>query len=108
MQPPADTFDWNEAAGRHLERPGARVNNAAAKIRILLVHEHLLFREALKRLLECEPDFELTALCGTVSEALEALGRHHIDVALLDLDPGDEIGLGFLWAARDRGFRGQI
>jgi two-component system, NarL family, nitrate/nitrite response regulator NarL len=77
-------------------------------IRILLVHEQTLIREALKRLLECEPDFELVTACGTIRDAQDAIGRQQIDVAVLDLEPGGTNGVGLLWTLRERGFAGPI
>jgi DNA-binding NarL/FixJ family response regulator len=77
------------------------------RIRLLLLDDHVLFRESLSRLLASEPDFEMTAHCGTAAEALQILGRSPVDVILLDFDLGDDNG-EFIEAARQAGFNGKI
>src|ERR1700680_3289609 len=77
-------------------------------IRLLLLDDHILFRESLSRLLAWESDFEMVAHCSTSGEALKLLRRLEIDVVLLDFDLGDEQGSQFLLAAREAGFRGKI
>jgi DNA-binding NarL/FixJ family response regulator len=78
------------------------------QIRILLVDDHGLFRESLRRLLEAEPEFRITATCATVREAWDALSVEPVDVVLLDFDLGDEQGTAFLEEARRRRFPGRI
>ena len=77
-------------------------------IRLLLLDDHILFRESLSRLLASESDFEMVAHCSTSGEALKLLRRLEIDVVLLDFDLGDEQGSQFLLAAREAGFKGKI
>ncbi len=77
-------------------------------IRLLLLDDHILFRESLSRLLASEPDFEMVAHCSTLGEALKLLQRIDVDVVLLDFDLGDEQGSQFLPAARDIGYAGRI
>ena len=43
------------------------------RIRLLLIDDHVLFRESLGRLLGSEPDFEVVADCRTAEAALEVL-----------------------------------
>jgi DNA-binding NarL/FixJ family response regulator len=76
--------------------------------RLLLLDDHALFRDSLSRLLESEPDFEVVARCGTVSEAMETLGAVPVDVVLLDFDLGDDHGNSFLIEARRAGFTGKV
>jgi len=78
------------------------------QIRLLLLDDHILFRESLSRLLASESDFEMVAHCSTSGEALKLLRRLEIDVVLLDFDLGDEQGSQFLAAARESGFQGKI
>jgi DNA-binding NarL/FixJ family response regulator len=77
-------------------------------IRLLLLDDHILFRESLSRLLASEQDFEMVAHCSTMGEALKLLQRVDIDVVLLDFDLGDEQGSQFLPAAREAGYSGKI
>ena len=58
---------------------------ARSRIRLLLLDDHLLFRESLARLLASELDFELVAECATPSEALESLKGSRVDVVLVDV-----------------------
>jgi DNA-binding NarL/FixJ family response regulator len=79
-----------------------------AKIRLLLVDDHSLFRESLSRLLDSEPDFTVAANCATTEEALESLAAHTIDLLLLDYDLGEENGLDFIRRVRTAGYTGRI
>ena len=78
------------------------------RIRLLLVDDHILFREGLRRLLVSEPDFETVAECGTPAEALEALSRSSVDVILLDFDLEDDTGTRFISSTRRAGHECRI
>jgi len=78
------------------------------RIRLLLLDDHVLFREGLTRLLISEPDFEMVAQCGTPAEALEVLARSPVDIVLLDFDLEDDTGTRFIRAARAAGYGGSI
>src|SRR5579864_8705731 len=78
------------------------------KIRILLVDDHTLFREALKRWLESEPDLEMAAHCASAGKAAEILAQRPIDIVLLDHDLGTESGFQLLSDARKSGFAGRV
>jgi DNA-binding NarL/FixJ family response regulator len=78
------------------------------RTRLLLLDDHALFRDSLSRLLESEQDFEVSARCGTIADALEVLAKQEVDVILLDFDLGDDHGNSFLAAARREGFRGKV
>lgn len=80
----------------------------ANKIRLLLVDDHVLFRESLARLLATEPDFEMAAHCGDMDEALRELVKSPVDVVLLDYDLGEDRGTRFIAAAREAGYRGKV
>ncbi len=75
---------------------------AKKKIRILLVDDHVLFREGVARLLSAEPDFELTAHCSSISEAMDVLKRAPVDLVLLDYDLGVENGIQFFRRAEQQ------
>jgi len=75
---------------------------------VLLLDDHVLFREGLRRLLVTEPDVESVAECGAAAEALEVLSRTAVDVVLLDFDLGDETGTNFAVQANQAGYKGKI
>jgi DNA-binding NarL/FixJ family response regulator len=78
------------------------------RIRLLLIDDHILFRDGLSRLLALEPDFEIVAGCGTVAEALETVGRKPVDIVLLDYDLGENRGSHFISSARRAGYTGKV
>ena len=54
------------------------------KIRIMLVDDHARFREALRQVINLEPDFEVVAEAGGGGAAIELLPRINPDVILMD------------------------
>lgn len=62
-------------------------------IRILLVEDETLIREALASLLALEEDLEVVARAGSVAEAHAVLRGTPVDVALLDLQLPDGNGI---------------
>ena len=79
-----------------------------AKIRILLLDDHALFREGLSRLVESESDLEMAGHCATVDKASDILRQKPIDLVLLDYDLGKENGFNFITRAREIGFEGRF
>ena len=78
--------------------------NIAAKIRIMILDDHPLFREGMRRLLSSEPDMEVVEACGTLPDAMRAIGERPVDLVLLDYDLGAVKGSEFLSRARAAGF----
>jgi DNA-binding NarL/FixJ family response regulator len=76
--------------------------------RLLLLDDHLLFREGLARLLATESEFELVAQCGTVAEALSVLADRRVDLVLLDFDLGNDTGGSLLQAMRTSGYDSNV
>jgi CheY-like chemotaxis protein len=58
--------------------------SATSKIRVMLVEDHLAFRQALALLLGREPDLEVVAQAGSLAQARRMLDTR-LDVAVLDL-----------------------
>jgi two-component system, NarL family, response regulator NreC len=54
------------------------------KIRCVLVHDHVLLRQGLRRLLEDEPDLEVVSEAGNAAEALRCVYEHRPDVVIAD------------------------
>ncbi len=65
-------------------------------IRILIADDHRMFREALRAMLQTEPDLVIAGEAGTVSDTLVMIGRTPADVLLLDLGLPDGHGLDVL------------
>ena len=78
------------------------------RIRLLLVDDHVLFRESLGRLLSSEPDFDVVGQCGTAQEALELLGKAPVELVLLDFNLPDLRGDEVVRLARGAGYAGKI
>jgi DNA-binding NarL/FixJ family response regulator len=70
--------------------------SATSKVRIMLVEDHIAFRQALAFVLTHEePDLEVVAQVGSLAEAREALEGPldgHLDVAVVDLGLPDGDG----------------
>ena len=56
-----------------------------SKVRVVLADDHTLVRGGIRALLESIPDVEVVAESGDGREALELIGRHEPEVALLDI-----------------------
>jgi two-component system, NarL family, response regulator NreC len=55
------------------------------KIRCALVHDHVLLRQGLRRLLEDESDIEVVAEAGNAAEALQRVFEHRPQVVITDV-----------------------
>lgn len=62
-------------------------------MRILIVDDHILFREGLTGLLRSQPDMEVVGECGTVREAVEMATEIKPQVILMDYSLPDGSGL---------------
>jgi DNA-binding NarL/FixJ family response regulator len=60
------------------------------QIRIVLLDDHVLFRESLARMLASEPDFVILAECATPLDALKKLKDSEVDVVLTDAGVANE------------------
>lgn len=78
------------------------------KIRILLIDDHTVFRQALAHVINAQPDLELRYHCGSVREGLALLASRSVHVVLLDVDLGSERAIDFLTRARRNGFNGPV
>jgi DNA-binding NarL/FixJ family response regulator len=69
-----------------------------APVNFLIVDDHPIFRHGLRMLIESDSRYRVCGEAGSISEALEAVGREVPDVALLDIALGPESGLDLLKA----------
>jgi two-component system nitrate/nitrite response regulator NarL len=83
-------------------------NPALDTIRILLVDDHVMFREGLARMLDKEPDFAVSGQVSSATEGLAVLASTGAGVVLLDVDLGAERALDFVKGARASGFEGKV
>ena len=60
-------------------------------IRLVLAEDHYLVREGVRRLLETQPDLEVSAVCGDLGSLLAAVDAKRPDVVVTDIrmPPGD-------------------
>ena len=63
------------------------------KVRLLLVDDHIAFRELLALRLAQEPDFTVVAEAGSLAEIRPVLSQVAVDVALVDLTLADGSGV---------------
>ena len=56
-----------------------------AKIRILLIDDHTLFRQGMRTLLSMEPDLEIVGEAGNAMDSVAAAKQLRPDVALMDI-----------------------
>jgi DNA-binding NarL/FixJ family response regulator len=78
------------------------------RTKLLLVDDHVLFREGLSRLLASEPDCEIVGACGSSAEALQILKGTPVDIVLLDYDLTQDRAAQLIAAAHRTGFTGKI
>jgi len=77
-------------------------------INLLLVDDHVMFREGMARVLEKEPGFKVVGQAGSSAEAIKLLDSSGATMVLLDVDLGPERAVDFMTAARRAGFQGQV
>lgn len=79
-----------------------------SRSRVLLIDDHALFRESVRRLLEAECEVEVVGSCGSLEEARQVLGKKKVDLVLLDFDLGERDGFDFMRLATNLGYTGKI
>ncbi len=62
-------------------------------MKILIVDDHVLFRQGLIDLFETEPDFEVVGDVGTIEEAIRAAQTSRPDLILMDFGLPDGTGV---------------
>lgn len=62
-------------------------------MRVLIVDDHILFREGLAGLLRSQPDIEVVGECGTMAESIEQALQVKPEIILMDYSLPDGTGL---------------
>ena len=70
----------------------AAKSKSAAK-RVLIVDDHPMMRTGLAQLIDNEPDLKVCAEADNAGQALDAVGKHEFDLALVDISLPDKNGL---------------
>ena len=60
-------------------------SKAEKKYAVLVVDDHPLFRQGVVQLLHDEPGIEVRAQAGSAKEAIDAVRRHSLDLAVVDI-----------------------
>lgn len=69
---------------------------------ILLVEDHLIFAEALQRLLRERGHLDVKAVVSSAEEALEELSRLEVDLVLVDVSLPHRSGISLVVALREK------
>ncbi len=96
-----------------MARPAIRPNiwvqpEIMERIRLILIDDHVLFRESLGRLFASEEGIEVVGQCSRAVDALDILQHNPVDLMLLDFNLGTERGTDLMAAVRKAGFAGRI
>ena len=81
---------------------------AVAKIRILLVEDHVVLREGLRALLEINPDLEIVGEAGSVGDALTLAAQLRPTIVLTDIALPDRSGISLVNELSLRGVRSRV
>ena len=81
--------------------PVAGTADAAAMIRLLLVDDHIIFREGVKQVLLDTPDVRVVAEAVNGREALRYIEAEKLDAVVMDINMPDRSGLETLRQIRD-------
>jgi DNA-binding NarL/FixJ family response regulator len=98
---PERVADWESAKSGSLatlpsrdDRESPPAERSEQMIRVLLVDDHLSFRQPLAFMLRREPDITIIGQAATVEEARPLLAE--VDIALIDLDLPDQEGVDLI------------
>ena len=73
---------------------GCRMNRGnRSEIKMVVVDDHVLFREGLVAIIRSEPDIEVIGQAGSVAEAVEIVGSLKPDIVLMDFGLPDGTGV---------------
>lgn len=93
IQQAARAITTSQEAESLLRSIGLATSPRSEPVRILLVDDHILFREGLASLLGPQPDFKVSGEAGSIREALTGVHEMQPDLILLDLSLPDGSGI---------------
>ena len=67
--------------------------NTETKAKILVVDDHPVLRRGVIQLINEEPDLKVCAEAENADQALEAIEKHSVDLAIVDISLGDSDGI---------------
>jgi len=76
------------------------VTDGSARIRVLVVDDHVLIREGIAVLLGDEPDMTLVAEASNGREAIQQFRNHRPDITIMDLQMPEMNGMDAIMAIR--------
>jgi len=77
-------------------------------VRLYLIDDHALFREGLASVLSRDASLVVAGMGSSVEQAVNEIPRAMPDLALLDVDLGNERAIDFLYAARAAGLNCRV
>lgn len=84
------------------------IETSGTAIRILLVDDHVMFREGIARMLERETGIAVVAQASSAVEALDEVSASAPTLVLLDVDLGADRAIDFVAQSRERGYKGRV
>ena len=72
------------------------------KSRIFIVDDHAMFREGLRQLIQCEPDFVVCGDAANAAEALPAIAKLRPDLVIVDISLSGASGIDLIKSIRDQ------
>jgi two-component system nitrate/nitrite response regulator NarL len=82
-------------------RPEKQVREREEMQSLLLVEDHASFRQTLARVFDQEPDFEVVAQVGSLSEARRVMEGREVDLGIIDLSLPDGEGVELIEDLRE-------
>lgn len=83
-----------------MDTRGDHASNASVNLRVIVVDDHLIVLDGLRRLIETEPGWQVVATCQDAVRALDVLNSNAVDVVVLDLRMPGMTGLEFVRRVR--------
>ncbi len=91
-----------KASGSYNRAINGRKRGVPTVIRVLVVDDHRMFAESLVRVLDDEPDIEVTGIAVSAADANAQVEQHHPDVCVLDYQLPDQDGASAVSALRGK------